>query len=227
MQVARRTVSNMQITHLGHACVLLEYPSARILIDPGSFSSYAGVNDLDAVLVTHQHADHVEPGKIGALLAANPRAQLHADPETVTVLAEHDVRATATMHGEAFVVGQVRVTPAGRQHAVILDTIPRISNVGVLLTADGEPSFFHPGDALDAQPAGQVDVLAVPVSAPWGSLKETVEFVLRIGPDQVVPIHDALLSQVGRGLYLKHIGTYGRVGGLPVRDLAGGAPESF
>ena len=65
----------MLITHLGHAAVLLEVADRRVLIDPGNFSAgWHGLTGLDAVLVTHQHPDHVDPEHIGALLDANPDA---------------------------------------------------------------------------------------------------------------------------------------------------------
>lgn len=217
----------MQITHLGHACLLLHYPSARVLIDPGSFSRYADLTGLDAVLVTHQHADHVEIDKLADLLTGSPDAGLYADPDTVTLLAERDIVATPTRAGETFTVGDVRVTPAGVQHAMIHEYVPRIANVGLLLTADGERSVFHPGDALDAEPAGHVDVLALPLSAPWAAVRETVAFVRRIEPRVVVPIHDALLSQIGRGAYLQHVSRFGSDDGVEVRDLADGLPGRF
>lgn len=217
----------MQITHLGHACLLMEYPTARVLIDPGCFSDYADLTGLDAVLVTHQHPDHIEFDKIGDLLSANPGAAVYADPATVALLAERGIDAVPTVAGEKFPVGDVTVTPVGVQHALIHDFVPRIGNVGLSFEAAGELTVFHPGDALDAEPWAPVEVLALPLSAPWAAVRETIAFVRRIAPSVVVPIHDALLSEVGRGGYLGHIERFGADGGVEVRDLSDGEPGQF
>lgn len=210
----------MQITHLGHSCLLVEVAGRRVLLDPGTFSSFEGVEGLDAVLITHQHFDHLDPDRVPVLLERNPHAVVHADPESVRLLADKDIPARPTVDGEPFSFGDLTVTPVGAQHAVITEYVPRIANVGLVLRAPGEPSLFHPGDALDAE-APAVDLLAVPVSAPWCAVKETVEFVRRIAPTAVVPIHDGLLTDPGRGVYLHHITEFGRDGGIPVRDLRG------
>lgn len=212
----------MQLTQLGHSCLLVEIAGQRLLIDPGTFSDFEEVAELDAILVTHQHADHLDLERLPALLKRNPGAAVHADPESVQILLGKEILATPTVAGQTFAIGDVEITPAGAQHAVITQYVPRIANVGLYLTAPGDASLFHPGDALDAQVPGDVDVLATQVSAPWCAVKESVEFVRRIAPSMVVPIHDALLTDAGREIYLHHIGEFGHDGGVPIRDLRGG-----
>lgn len=214
----------MEITHLGHSCVLVEVADQRILIDPGTFSDVAGVRDLSTILVTHQHADHVDPATFPGLLEANPTARVFLEPQAAEQLTgavgEHNHRLESMPSGTDISLGTLTIAPVGQRHAFIHDFVPRIDNVGLVLRAPGEPSVFHPGDALDAEP-GQVDVLLVPVSAPWARVGDTVSFVRRIEPSRVVPIHDGLLNDTGRTMYLGHIGQFGREGGVEVMDLRG------
>ncbi|NLC97914.1 MAG: MBL fold metallo-hydrolase, partial [Actinomycetales bacterium] len=61
----------MLITRFGHSCVLVELEDARILIDPGIFSSQEAfrLKDLSAIVVTHQHPDHIDRTRIDVLAA--------------------------------------------------------------------------------------------------------------------------------------------------------------
>ena len=212
----------MRITHFGHACLLVEIADARILIDPGAFAGdFTGVRDLDAILVTHQHPDHLDPVRLPELVRANGEVPIWCDPGSVAVLAGAGLDAFAH-DGSPIAVGEVSITPVGELHALIHDEIPRIPNVGVRLSAVGEPTLFHPGDALDADPGG-VDVLAVPLNAPWQRSREMTGLLRRLSAPHAVPIHDALLSQTGRNLYLGQAGALGSAE-TQIHDLAGGDP---
>ena len=216
----------MRLTHLGHACLLVETGGQRILIDPGAFSpGIEDVTGLDAILVTHQHGDHVDLQRLPAVLEANPQARLYAEPQAAAVMAEAGIAAELAVSGEALTFGTVQVTPVGETHALINEALPRIGNLGVVLRSEGEPSLFHPGDAYDAEP-GQIDILALPLNAPWTASRDTVAFARRISPRVSVPIHDVLLSAIGRQLYLSQVQSFGPEG-MEVRDLSDGAPVDF
>ncbi|MEZ0164546.1 MBL fold metallo-hydrolase [Kineococcus sp. LSe6-4] len=214
----------MRITHYGHSCLLVETGAARVLLDPGTFShGFEELEGLDAVVLTHAHPDHVDVERLPALLEANDGAVLRAEPETAASLRESGIEATALHAGDAFDVAGVRVAGAGGRHAVIHADVPRIGNVGVLLAAEGEPTLFHPGDSYEAVPAG-VDVLAVPLNAPWAALKETVDFVRAVGASAGLVIHDGLLAAPGHAVYGNQVRS---LGGLDVRESEGPTPLEF
>jgi L-ascorbate metabolism protein UlaG (beta-lactamase superfamily) len=196
----------MRVTRFGHSAVLIEAAGQRVLVDPGAFSSTEvfEVQGLDAIVVTHQHADHLDRGRVGALIERNPHAILLSDPETAALIDGF----TAHSDGDVTELGAITITGVGTTHAEILPVIPRVTNTGVLIAADGEPTLFHPGDAYAYAPDG-VDILAAPLSAPWTKVSETVEFVRRVSPRVVFPIHDAGVAPLAHGIYWGHLSTHG------------------
>ena len=211
----------MQITHLGHAAVLVETDAARILIDPGNFSTaWHGLTDLDAILVTHQHPDHLDPEHVPALRAANPDAAFYVE---IGVVAEQFDGAKPFAAGDQTAIGDLLITGVGGRHAVIHADLPRIGNVGFVIASEGQPTLFHPGDMLDTVPDG-VDVLAVPAYGPWAALKETIDFVRAVGALEGFPIHDELLGDRGRGLIMNRLN---EMTGTRCLDLRSGTPHQF
>lgn len=197
----------------------MEVADRTILIDPGSWSSdFEDLSGLDAIVVTHQHADHLDRGRFAGLVRSNPDATIVTDPQSAALLADDGLTVTSWDDG-VIQVGDVSLSAHGNEHAFNHSRVPQVANVGVKVSAAGEPVLFHPGDAYDAAP-GMIDILAVPINAPWTAVRDSIDFVRRIAPRSIVPIHDGLLSPAGRGLYLQHIGTHGG-DDLTIHDLAG------
>jgi L-ascorbate metabolism protein UlaG (beta-lactamase superfamily) len=206
----------MRITKYAHACLLVEEGGARLLLDPGMFSAAAdGLGDLDAVLLTHQHADHLDLDRVAALAARNPDAVLVADRASAERLGARGLRARAVADGDELDLGGVTVRVAGAWHAVIHPDLPPVPNVGYLVGG----RLFHPGDAFTDPPAA-AEVLAVPVGAPWLKLQEAVDYVRRAAPRAVVPVHERVLA-IPQAAYrlLAQL-----AGDAEVRDLDDGTP---
>jgi L-ascorbate metabolism protein UlaG (beta-lactamase superfamily) len=181
----------MRFVHYGHSCVLAETASARLLFDPGTFSTgFEDVRDLTAILVTHQHFDHLDEKRLPALVAANPGAELIVDPASAETVAALGLTARTVRPGETFTVGDATVEVVNGNHAIIHPEVPVPPNNGYVVN-DG--AFYHPGDSF-FRPAQDVDVLGLPTGAPWSKLSETVDYLRVVKPRVAVPIHQAVLA---------------------------------
>ncbi|MCP2259339.1 L-ascorbate metabolism protein UlaG, beta-lactamase superfamily [Streptoalloteichus tenebrarius] len=181
----------MRIVHFGHACVLLETGSARLLLDPGTLASgFETVRGLDAILFTHQHHDHLDLDRLPALVAGNPDAAVVADPGSAEQINARGLSCRTARPGDTLSLGGVPVEVVGGDHAVIHPDLPNIPNVGYLV---GHGAFLHPGDSF-VLPHRPVDVLALPTGAPWLKASEAVDYLRAVRPRVAVPIHEAVLA---------------------------------
>ncbi len=192
----------MELTKKRHACVRLEKDGRTLVIDPGTFSEEDAALGADALLVTHEHADHYNEDRLRRALEANPAAELWTLSSVADQLsAAFPGRVHTVGNGDAFTAAGFDVRVYGELHAVIHPDIPRITNVGFLV--DG--SVFHPGDALTV-PDHPVDTLLLPVMAPWNKISEVIDYVREVGPRRSIDVHDALLTDLARPIYDLQIG---------------------
>ena len=201
----------MQLTHFGHSCLLAEFDHTKVLFDPGTFAhGFEGITGLSAILVTHQHPDHVDPARLPALIEANPDAALYTDSQTA---AQQDAPFQVVHVGDELSVGELTIRALGGRHAVIHPEIPVIENLSYLVDDGGHRArLMHPGDALFV-PDEPVDVLAAPASAPWMRISEAVDYLRAVAPARAVPIHQGIIAPDARGIY------YGRLTEMTSTDF--------
>jgi L-ascorbate metabolism protein UlaG (beta-lactamase superfamily) len=208
----------MKITKLGHACLVIEEGDSRILIDPGVFSKgFESLRELDAVLITHQHEDHASSEALAKIRQNNPDVAVYGDEGTVRVMAEKGDMAIRAVHaGEEFELKGVKVAIYGSSHAVIHPTIPGIENVGYMIAG----RFFYPGDNF-TNPGVPVEVLALPIGAPWLKVSEVIDYVMAVRPTVAIPVHDAVLAipQMDVGI----VSRFTQPQGIEVRVVENGA----
>lgn len=186
----------MRITKFGHACVRIETGDATVVLDPGGWSERVAVDGATAVLITHEHPDHLDVENLRATDA--PVWTIAAVAEQIRAQAP-DVaeRVTVVGPGDGLDIG-VHAYVVGEKHAVIHPELKHFDNSGYLLEVEGR-RIFHPGDALSERPE-KVDLLLLPVHAPWNKISEVVDYGRKVGAPLSVAIHDGLLNERGLGL---------------------------
>ncbi len=179
----------MQITKLGHSCLHVVDGDANILIDPGTYSAgFESLTGLTAVLITHQHPDHLDMDRLPALLAANSAAHVYADAGSAPAIADAGFPVTTVSAGNNFDVG-TSVAVYGTEHAVIHADIPLVPNAAYLIGG----RLLHPGDSFTL-PNLPIEILALPAAAPWMALKESIDYFRAVAPKVAFPIHEKILA---------------------------------
>ncbi len=186
----------MRITKFGHSCVRLEHEGAVIVLDPGGFTQPDAVDGATAVLITHEHPDHYSAEHLRRTDAPvftieAVAAKIREDAPDVAE------RLTVVGPGEAFDPG-LPTRVIGEKHAVIHPELPRFDNSGYLMQV-ADLTVFHPGDSLEL-PGHEVDLLLLPVSAPWLKVSECIDFARDVGAQRSLAIHDRVYSEAGLGI---------------------------
>jgi L-ascorbate metabolism protein UlaG (beta-lactamase superfamily) len=189
----RPTVVVMRLTKFGHACVRLEDDDRRLVIDPGTYTEPEALTGADAVLVTHEHADHADVDQLEAACAANAGLTVHGPVAWAeTVRARLGGAVVGVREGEAITAAGFNVRAVGGLHAEIIDGLPGCPNLGYVVEG-----VYYPGDSYFV-PSEPVEALLVPAAGPWTRHREGIEFVRAIRPVRAFPIHDAGLSEIGQ-----------------------------
>jgi L-ascorbate metabolism protein UlaG (beta-lactamase superfamily) len=173
----------MRITKYTHACVRLEDAGRVLVIDPGTWSEPTALIGADAVLVTHEHTDHVDILRLAGL-GVPVYAPAGAD------IARLDVIPVSP--GDTFTAAGFPVTAVGGRHAPIYGGKPGCPNLGYII--DG--AVYHPGDSLHV-PAEPVETLLIPAQASWLKMVEAIDFVKAVNPQRAFAIHDAQVNHRG------------------------------
>ena len=211
----------MQITKYIHSCLLFEQNNQKLLFDPGKFSFVEGrvspdlFKDVSTVVISHSHPDHVEPEVLKQIIDQSG-ATLVANSQVGETLAEKGLHATILENGsQQFGPFNLQAIPA--QHAAILsDELP--TNTAFLINE----RVLNPSDSFNAtlaQYAG-IELLILPVTAPWQTELAVADFVKQMKPQQILPVHDGYVKEFFRKQRYDNYSAYFQKMGIQFHAIA-------
>lgn len=176
----------MKITKFAHSCVLVETPDRVGLFDPGDWSWDSGSFDInklermDDILITHEHTDHMYLPFIKTLLSRFPQASIITTEPAATQLRAEGINNVVSSNNEfatLFNANHESMEP-------LADAPPANTGIHYL------DVFTSPGDSHHF--AETKKVLALPITAPWGTTAKAAAIIEELRPEYVVPVHDWL-----------------------------------
>ncbi len=182
----------MEITKLEHSGIVIEKDGKRIVFDPVEFNkTIPRLNNVVAVIITHKHSDHLQIEVIKRIIRNNPDAKIITTNDAASFIEDPII----VKGGETCKISGFKLDFFGKNHATIIPGQIPCENIGVMVNG----SIVNPGDSFDYSNVG-AKVLFVPISAPWLKIAESMDFVDRVKPQIVIPVHDALLSDLGKSI---------------------------
>jgi len=178
----------MKITKFVHACLLVEMPDRVALFDPGVMSTGAlnidQISRLDDIFITHIHADHLDTDFVARLVNKFPDIRITSTTEVVDKLKDLGIKASdQPSQGVVFF---------NSPHESVAPLFQQPQEIGIHYL----DYLSDPGDSHSFKETKEV--LALPVTAPWGSAIRALNIALELKPKHVVPIHDWHWSEEAR-----------------------------
>ncbi len=147
----------------------------------------APLQDIDIILITHEHADHIHIPTLKLVLEKSPEAIVYTNSGVGNLLSqEHIPYALLEGRDAVDVLGLVLEAYDGK-HAEIFEEFGQVQNTGYFI----DDRLFYPGDAY-IDPNRDVEILACPFGGPWWKVSDAMAYILTLKPKQVLPVHDGI-----------------------------------
>jgi len=181
--------------------LVIEVNDKRIMTDPGAYSTLQSEEkNIDIILITHEHPDHYHFESLQKVLVNNPSALLVTNTAVGKLLTEAGLKYEILEDTHSAKFKGVYIEAHGDKHAFMRSNVLPPQNTGYYI----DKKFFYPGDAL-TNPNVPVEILALPVSAPWLTIDEVLKYAQAVNPKIVFPVHDGMLNQLGIAYFVKTI----------------------
>ena len=208
----------MNVTKYHHSCLVIESNEKVAIIDPGIFTFQEKVLDLsklktlDYICITHEHPDHFSIDQIKKIIAKFPNLQLITNESVQKLLEAEGINSS--------VFGNEVVSFENSPHEKLWDYEVQLNLAFTVFN-----QLTHPGDSLQISKTSEV--LALPITAPWGSVTQAVEAALRLKPKAIIPIHDWHWKDEVRKEIYRRLNTFFSRKGITFYQMETGQPQQI
>ena len=201
------SAGNLTVTFIGHGTLMFGFGGKTIHVDPyGKLADYAKLPKADAILITHDHADHLDPSAIAEIRT----------PATVVVMSPSCV---GKLDGLVMTNGESRTVLGIRVEAVAAYNVvnkrdngqpfhPRGAGNGYLLTF-GDKRIYVAGDTENTpemQALRGIDMAFLPMNLPYTMTPEMVATAAKaFRPKVLYPYHYGDTDPAGLTALLKDL----------------------
>jgi L-ascorbate metabolism protein UlaG (beta-lactamase superfamily) len=186
----------MKITKYLHSCLVFELDGYKLLFDPGKFSFAEGevtpamFSDVNAVIITHIHPDHLDAGNLkkivelsGAAVYTNAQVGMALQKEAI----DHSIWQDGTYQLGPFKLEAITVV-----HELIMDNpLPQMTGFVI------NERVLHPVDSMEdalLEYKG-IDLLIMVSMAPFANEPRISSFADKLQPKQILPVHDGYAKE--------------------------------
>lgn len=185
----------MKIKKIGHCCLVIEVDGKKIMTDPGGWTTGQNeVTGIDFVLITHEHGDHLHVESLKKVLENNPGCKVVTNGSVGKLLSKEDI-SFIELNGiekvDSCDCDGVLFEAYNGRHEEIYGEVGQVQNIGFFIAN----KLFYPGDSFII-PDKEVEILAAPISAPWCTLKNAIDYILKVKPKFTFPVHDGFVDLV-------------------------------
>ena len=167
--------------------MVIDINGQKIMTDPGSYTAAEQEieKNIDLIIITHEHQDHLHIDSLKNILVNNPSVTIVTNTAVGKLLDEAGIDYQKLENGQSGEFAGVLLEAHGEKHAEIYEEFGQVQNTGYFIGKD----LFYPGDAF-TNPNKKVEILALPVLAPWLKIKESIDYGILLKPRVCFPVHD-------------------------------------